>query len=106
MPCEKTSISAIPQTTVAARLGAISYRRYISTGRGTADIVVRNSAMIDRSHVREPRKCCYTFAAWFEGAFDYVARSEEPPLSFKATEVYCAGEGQHDHCRFEVRPTR
>jgi hypothetical protein len=78
----------------------------ISSRRGTADIVVRNSAMIDRSHVQEPRKCCYMFAGWFEGAFDYVAKSEGLPLSFEATEVYCAGEGQHDHCRFEVRPSR
>ena len=76
----------------------------VSPRRGTADIVVRNSAMIDRSHVRELRKCCYMFAGWFEGAFDYVAKSEGLPPSFKATEVYCAGEGQHDHCRFEVRP--
>ena len=78
----------------------------ISSRRGTADIVVRNSAMIDRSHVQEPRKCCYMFAGWFEGAFDYAAKSEGLPLSFEATEVYCAGEGQHDHCRFEVRPSR
>ena len=74
----------------------------ISPQHGTADIVVRNSVMIDRAHVQEARKCCYMF----EGAFDYVAKSEGLPLSFKATEVYCAAEGQHDHCWFEVRPAR
>jgi hypothetical protein len=78
----------------------------ISPQRGTADIVVRNSVMIDRAHVQEARKCCYMFAGWFEGAFDYVAKSEGLQLSFKATEVSCAAEGQHDHCRFEVRPAR
>jgi hypothetical protein len=73
-----------------------------SQGDGTADIVVRNSAMIDPAHVRQRRKCCYMFAAWFEGAFDYVAKAEGR-LSYKAKEVYCAAEGDHDHCRFEVR---
>jgi Domain of unknown function (DUF5943) len=75
----------------------------MSPAHGTASIVVRNSAMIDPSHVREKRKCCYMFAGWFEGAFDYVAKSERRPLAFKATEVYCTAEGQHDHCRFDVR---
>jgi hypothetical protein len=74
----------------------------ISPREGTADIVVRHSVMIDASR-QKPRKCCYMFAAWFEGAFDYLAKTEGLPLSFKAAEVYCAGEGQHDHCRFEVR---
>jgi hypothetical protein len=71
--------------------------------RGTADIVVRNSAMIDPSHIRQKRKCCYMFAAWFEGAFDYVAKHEDQH-SYEAKEVYCAAEGEHDHCRFAVRP--
>jgi len=71
--------------------------------RGTADVVVRNSAMIDPSHVQQKRKCCYMFAAWFEGAFDYVAK-HEGQISHQAREIYCAAEGEHDHCRFEVRP--
>lgn len=75
----------------------------ISPQEGTADIVVRNSAMIDPSHVHAPRKCCYMFAAWFEGAFDYVSKSEARPIASRAVEVYCAAEGKHDHCRFEVR---
>ena len=73
-----------------------------SQQRGAADIVVRHSAMIDPAHVRQKRKCCYMFAAWFEGAFDYVARAEGG-LSYQAKEIYCAAEGEHDHCRFEVR---
>jgi len=75
----------------------------ISPLDGTADIVVRNSAMIDPSHVQGPRKCCYMFAAWFEGAFAYVSKSEGRPITPRATEIYCAAEGHHDHCRFEVR---
>lgn len=70
---------------------------------GVADIVVRNSAMIDLSHIQAPRKCCYMFAAWLEGAFDYVSRSSGRPITSRAVEVYCAAEGNHDHCRFEVR---
>ncbi len=58
--------------------------------------------MIDDSHRQEPRKCCYIFAGWFQGAFDYMAKNEGLPLSFNAAKVYCAGEGQHDNCRFEI----
>lgn len=76
----------------------------LSPENGTADILVRNSAMIDPAHIRQKRKCCYMFAAWLEGAFDYLAKSDERPRSHKATEIYCAAEGEHDHCRFAVEP--
>lgn len=75
----------------------------LSPERGSADVIARNSALINTSHVHQARKCCYMFGAWFEGAFDYLAKSEGRPLSYKAREVYCAAEGTHDHCRFSIR---
>jgi hypothetical protein len=77
----------------------------LSPEAGTARIIVRHSAMIDPAHVRDRRKCCYIFSAWFEGALDYVAEKAGHKGKAKAAELYCAGEGNHDHCAFEVRPS-
>jgi hypothetical protein len=77
----------------------------LSPEAGTARIIVRHSAMIDPAHVRDRRKCCYIFSAWFEGALDYVTEKAGHKGKAKAAELYCAGEGSHDHCGFEVRPS-
>ncbi|MBV9562795.1 MAG: 4-vinyl reductase [Bradyrhizobium sp.] len=76
----------------------------LSPEAGTARIVVRHSALIDPVHVRDRRKCCYMFSAWFEGALDYVTEKAARKGKAQATELYCAGEGNHDHCMFEVAP--
>ena len=60
--------------------------------------------MVDEVHRNSGRKLCYMFAAWLEGSLEYVAESAGRRQKLKAREVYCAGEGRHDHCLFEVTP--
>jgi len=71
---------------------------------GTAHIRLRNSAMVDEERRKSGRKVCTMFAAWLEGSLEYVAKSAGHPRRMQAREVYCAAEGQHDHCLFEVMP--
>ncbi len=71
---------------------------------GTARIRIRNSLFVDDARRSTGRKLCYRFAAWFEGSLEYVLAAAGRPLSLEAREVYCAGEGVHDHCLFEVAP--
>lgn len=71
---------------------------------GTARVRVRNSAMVDDERRKSRRKVCYMFAAWLEGSLEYVAKTAGRPRRLLAREVYCAAEGQHDHCLFEVMP--
>ena len=47
------------------------------------------------------RRVCYMFSAWLEGALEYVAASAGRTQHLKA---YCAAEGAHDHCLFEISP--
>ncbi|MBN8942763.1 MAG: 4-vinyl reductase [Rhizobiales bacterium] len=71
---------------------------------GTAHVRLNNSAMVDEARRKSGRKVCYMFAAWLEGSLEYVAASAGRKQRLKAREVYCAAEGQHDHCLFEVLP--
>jgi hypothetical protein len=47
---------------------------------------------------------CYMFGPWLQGAFEFVMTSAGRPTKLAAREVYCAAEGEHDHCLFEVAP--
>ena len=71
---------------------------------GTARVRVRYSAMVDEAHRMSGRSVCYMFSAWLEGALEYVAASAGRTRHLKGREVYCAAEGAHDHCLFEVSP--
>ena len=71
---------------------------------GTAHVRLRNSAFVDAEHRASGRKLCYRFASWLEGSLEYVAAAAGRPLRLEAREVYCAAEGVHDHCLFEVLP--
>ena len=71
---------------------------------GVAQVLLRNSAMVDEAHRMSGRSVCYMFSAWLEGALEYVAASAGRTQHLKALEVYCAAEGAHDHCLFEVSP--
>jgi predicted hydrocarbon binding protein len=72
--------------------------------RGEAHVRLRNSAMVDDSLRNSGRKLCYMFAAWLEGSLEYVAAGSGHGHKLRAREVYCAAEGKHDHCLFEVAP--
>ena len=71
---------------------------------GIAQVCLRNSAMVDEAHRMSGRRVCYMFSAWLEGSLEYVAASAGRTQHLKAREVYCAAEGAHDHCLFEVSP--
>ena len=71
---------------------------------GTAHVRLRDSAFVDEARRSSGRKLCYRFASWLEGSLEYVAASLGHPLQLEAREVYCAAEGVHDHCLFEVLP--
>lgn len=72
---------------------------------GRAEIAVRHSIFVDGHHQPGERNCG-VFAAWFEGALDYVSVSAGRRPGHLGREVYCAAEGQHDHCLFRVAPAR
>jgi hypothetical protein len=71
---------------------------------GIARVRLRNSAMVDEAHRMSGRRVCYMFSAWLEGSLEYVAASAGHKQRLKGREVYCAAEGAHDHCLFEVSP--
>ena len=71
---------------------------------GIAQVRLRHSAMVDEAHRRSGRRVCYMFSAWLEGSLEYVAASAGRKQRLKGREVYCAAEGAHDHCLFEVSP--
>lgn len=71
---------------------------------GTASVRLGNSAFVDEERRRLGRKVCTMFAAWLEGSLAYAAAASVRTLSLQAREVYCAAEGTHDHCLFEVTP--
>ena len=73
---------------------------------GIARVRLRHSAMVDAAHRTSGRRLCYMFSAWLEGSLEYVAASAGRKQHLKAREVYCAAEGAHDHCLFEVSPQR
>jgi hypothetical protein len=50
------------------------------------------------------RKLCAMFTPWLQGALEFVAGRGDAPKRLASREVYCAAEGAHDHCRFEVSP--
>ena len=54
--------------------------------------------------VRNARKLCSMFAPWIAGSLQFVAQahgaSQEGSHDIAAQEVYCAAEGEHDHCLF------
>ena len=68
----------------------------------TAAVRLRNSAMLDEERRRSGRKCCTMFASWLEGSLAYAAQDAGVPHEFSAQETYCAAQGTHDHCLFEV----
>jgi len=76
----------------------------IAPEAGTARVMLKNSAMVDEAHRNCGRKVCYMFAAWLEGSIEYVTESAGLKRRVKAQEIYCAAEGKHDHCMFEVAP--
>jgi hypothetical protein len=71
---------------------------------GVARVRLRHSAMVDEAHRVSGRRVCYMFSAWLEGSLDYVAASAGRRRRLMARELYCAAEGVHDHCLFEVSP--
>ena len=71
---------------------------------GIAQVRVRNSTMVDETRRMSGRRVCYMFSAWLEGSLEYVAASAGRKQRLKGREVYCAAEGAHDHCLFEVSP--
>jgi hypothetical protein len=73
---------------------------------GIARVRLRHSAMVDEAHRTSGRRLCSMFSAWLEGALEYVAASAGRKQDLQGREVYCAAEGAHDHCLFEVSPQR
>lgn len=71
---------------------------------GHASVRVDHSIFVTGAPPDARRKLCAMFAPWLQGALEYVAASGGSPPALDAVEVYCAAEGQHDHCRFEVSP--
>lgn len=78
----------------------------VDLGAGTASVRLRNSAFVDEERRRLGRKVCTMFAAWLEGSLEYAAAASGRTLHLQAQEAYCAAEGTHDHCLFEVTPRR
>jgi predicted hydrocarbon binding protein len=73
---------------------------------GTASVRVRHSCFVDAERRESGRRLCYPFASWLEGSLEWVGERAGQPRSLRALEVYCAAEGVHDHCLFEVAPAR
>jgi hypothetical protein len=53
----------------------------------------------------ERNSVCSGFSGWFAGALEWVGHSEGLNWKLKATEDECAGDGQHLHCTFWIRPS-
>ncbi|MGE0752925.1 MAG: DUF5943 domain-containing protein [Variibacter sp.] len=69
---------------------------------GRAEVKVTQSIFVTGRHGGEPRKLCGMFAPWMHGSLEYVAKAAGGPSRLVAREVYCQGEGNHDHCLFGV----
>jgi predicted hydrocarbon binding protein len=70
---------------IAGRRGSISLRNSIfalEAGQGAAQSV------------------CYMFEGFVTGAFSFLLGIADP-TAVECEEVYCACDGQHDHCRFD-----
>jgi hypothetical protein len=71
---------------------------------GDASVRVDHSLLVTGTPPGQNRKLCYMFGPWLQGSFEYVMTSYGRPTKLAAREIYCAAEGQHDHCLFEVAP--
>jgi hypothetical protein len=74
----------------------------LASETGVARVRVRHSAIVDEAHRMSGRRLCYMFSAWLEGALEYVAASAGRRQHLRGREAYCAAEGAHDHCLFEI----
>jgi predicted hydrocarbon binding protein len=71
---------------------------------GRAAVKVTHSVFVTGKPANARRKLCAMFAPWIEGALQFVARRDGASQSLTAREVYCAGEGERDHCLFAASP--
>lgn len=71
---------------------------------GRAEVRVDHSCFVDGDAAGPRQRRCYMFASWFEGALDYAAGRSGDEIGSAGREVYCAADGEHDHCLFKVGP--
>lgn len=77
----------------------------VDEAAGTASIRIDNSAFVEGMPAGGAgRKLCYMFRGWFPGSLEYVGATSGLRRTLTAEETACAGNGEHDHCTFEVRP--
>lgn len=72
---------------------------------GRALVEARHSVFVAEAGPSAGAKVCYMFRGWFCGALEWVGQQAGGSLALTSEEVYCAAEGGHDHCLFEIRPT-
>lgn len=76
----------------------------LDTEAGTGEVRVDHSCFVDGDGSGPPGKRCYMFASWLEGAMDYAAGRTGEAIGSSGREVFCAAEGERDHCLFQVGP--
>lgn len=68
----------------------------------SARVRVEHSVFVLGSASSAAGRLCYMFAGWFPGALEWLRRQWGLAGTLRSAETYCAGEGRHDHCRFDI----
>jgi len=71
---------------------------------GRATVKVTNSIFVTGSPDNTRRKVCAMFEPWLQGSLEFVRTTYGEDKRLASHEVYCAAEGENNHCLFEVSP--
>jgi len=71
---------------------------------GRATVKVTHSVFVTGAPANSRRKLCFMFGSWLQGSLEFVTTTHGEQKRLLSREVYCAAEGDHDHCMFEVFP--
>jgi len=71
---------------------------------GRATVKVTNSIFVTGAPDNSHRKVCAMFEPWLQGSLEFVRTRYGEHKRLVSHEVYCAAEGEKNHCLFEVSP--
>ncbi|KQW20937.1 hypothetical protein ASC80_12285 [Afipia sp. Root123D2] len=77
----------------------------LNRSTGETRVQLDHSVFVAGHSGLEKQSVCSGFAGWFAGALEWVGHSMGFNWKLKATEDECAGDGQHGHCIFWIRPS-
>jgi predicted hydrocarbon binding protein len=74
----------------------------LDSGEGRGEISLRNSVFTLGAAANSRPPLCYMFEGFMTGAFRFLLEATHPEREIRTdcTEMQCAGDAAHDHCRF------